>query len=115
MAAPKKASNTLFSIKFHVVMSADMRHAVREDAKARNIPEGQVIRELIAEKYGLGKEHVQGYSHLNYQAIYDHNHVKRRDDIRPPSTKRMFHDVAHPLEAWKTLVIPKEDEENKDE
>lgn len=110
MAAPKKAVNSRFSVKFHLVMSPDMRAVIQKDAKQRNIPEVQIIREIIAKKYGLGKLHVEGYGHVGYQAKYNHA-PRHREDGSTTDPKRTAPDHSHPLEAaWGKPVLPPKEE-----
>lgn len=103
MAGRKKASVFRFQVKFHVVMSSEMKNALKERAKRDNIPEGQVIRQLLAEEFGMSEEHVD--SHIGYQNLSPTAH--------PVSSKRMFANVPHPLEAamGRPVLSPKEEDD----
>ena len=104
MAGRKKASVFRFQVKFHVVMSHEMKVALKERAKRDHVPEGQVIRQLLAEEFGMSDEHVD--SRIGYQDLSPAS--------QPVSTKRMFASVPHPLEAamGKPVLPPKEEDDD---
>jgi hypothetical protein len=98
-------SKTVLTVKFHIVMSPRMKEILKETAEVRDISEGHVVREILAREFDLDSTHVRSIEKLRY--------VKRSKDPEPVSTKRMFPDVRHPLEAAFSRVIIK-DEEDED-
>lgn len=99
--AGKKKGLARFDTKLHVVMSVLMRQMLRARAKSDNTSAAQIIRQLLADEFGLPQEHVTGPTELPFSEI-------QHPPVKSKSTKRL-RDRSHPLEAaWGKHVTPKE-------
>jgi hypothetical protein len=95
-----------FTVKFHVVMSPEMKAELRKYARENNISEGQVVRQFLAEKFKLDKEHVTGPHPPGFAGL------SPADRGKSTSTRRMFSNVPHPLEAAMRRVPIKKEEDD---